>query len=78
MSLEFFGQKQKLSLDNFGQFCFWTHQNLDTPCGSKCGLVFLDWCDGGGVGDAAAAGGEGKRFHNCLIYQDELNSSPAS
>ena len=50
-------------MDNFGQFGFWAHQNLDAPCGSKSGLVFLDWCDGGRVG----GGGEGKRLCNCLM-----------
>ncbi len=55
-SLEFFGQKQKLSLDNFRQFCFWAHQNLDAPRGSKSGLLSLDWCDGEG------GAGEGKLF----------------
>ena len=28
-------------MDNFGQFCFWANQNLDTPCGSKSALVSL-------------------------------------
>ena len=61
MSFEIFDQKQKLSSNNFGQFWFWMHQNLDAHCGSKSGLVFLDWCDGAG------GGGGGKRFRNCLI-----------
>ena len=25
----------------------WSLQHMDAPCGSKSGLVFLDWCDGG-------------------------------
>ena len=32
LSFENFGQMQKWSLDNFGKFCFWAHQNLDAPC----------------------------------------------
>ena len=46
-----------LSYEIFGQFCFWAHQNLDAPCGSKSGLVVLAQCYG------AAGEGEGKRFH---------------
>ena len=57
---------QKWSSDNFGQFCFLTHQNLDAACGWKSGLVFLDWCDGGG-GKAGGDAGGGKHFCNCLI-----------
>ena len=64
MSFENFDEKQKGSLDNFGQFCFWAHQNLDAPCGSKSGLVFLDWCDGG---EEEEGEGGGKCLHNCLI-----------
>ena len=64
MRFENSDQKQKLPSDNFGQFCFWTHQNLDAACGSKSGLVFLDWCD---IGVGEAGGGEGKRFRNCLM-----------
>ena len=72
LSFENFNQKQKLSLDNFRQFCFWTHQNLDAPCGSKSGLVFLDWCDGAAAGEA----GGGKRFHNCLMVSKNGDYPP--
>ena len=41
------------------------NRNLDTPCGSKSGLVFLARCYGAGAG--AAGEGEGKRFCNCLM-----------
>ena len=36
----------------------WSHRNPDALCGSKSGLVFLDWCDGEG---------EGNRVSNCLM-----------
>ena len=55
------------SKNYFGQFCFWAHKNLDAPCGSKIGLLSLDWCDGGEPGGGAAGG---KRFRNCLIPLD--------
>ena len=41
LSFENLGQNQKWSLDNFGQFFFWAHWNLDFPCGSKSGLLFF-------------------------------------
>ena len=43
------------------------------PCGSKSGLVFLDWCDRGEAGEAAA----GKRFRNCLILEVQAATRPS-
>ena len=43
-------QKQKLSSEYFGGSC---SLESSTSCGSKSGILFLLWCDGGG-------GGEGK------------------
>ena len=50
---------------------FWSHQNLDALCGSKSGLVFLDWCDGAGAGEVGEGGG-GKSFCKCLIILQSI------